>query len=67
MGAESLLRFRRVPMYSTAWILLAVLLAGLVLLACAGLLGLMSPDPSPANERLLMGPFRWLSPDPGAA
>lgn len=68
MGAESSLRFRRVLMpHGVAWISFAVLLAALALLAFAALLGLINPDPSPASEPLLMGPFRWLSEESGSA
>jgi hypothetical protein len=63
MGAESSLRSRPGQMpHGAAWILLAALLVALGLLAFAVLLGLMNPDPSPANETLLTGPFRWPPP-----
>lgn len=67
MGAESLLRSRPALLVrGAAWIFLAVLLVGLALLGFAVLLGLISPDPSPANEPQLMGPFRWLPRPPSA-
>lgn len=60
MGAESLLRFRRVSMpHAAVWISLVVLLVALGLLVSAVRLGLTSSNPSPGNESLLMGPFRW--------
>ena len=66
MGAESSLHFRLVPMLHVAgWISLVALLVALALLAYAVLLGLINPDPSPASEPLLMGPFRWLSEKSG--
>jgi hypothetical protein len=66
MGAESSPRFRPAPMpHVASWIWLVVLLLAMGLLAYAVLLGLISPDPSPASEPLL-GPFRWASQPPTA-
>lgn len=67
MGAESQLRFRPGrTLHTVAWISLAALLVALGLLAFVALLGLINPGPSPANEQLLTGPFRWASHPPGA-
>jgi hypothetical protein len=64
MGAVLSLRFRRalVPRAAVR-ISLVVLVGALGLLAFAAVLGLINPDPSPASERLLMGPFRWIPPE----
>jgi hypothetical protein len=67
MGAASLLRF--LPAHSprvAAWITLAALFVAVCLLAYAVLLGVTSPGHSPANEPVLMGPFRW-TPESAAA
>jgi hypothetical protein len=57
MYAESMPRFRRVPL-SRTWIAVGAvgLLVGLVLLAAGAVLAEVL---GPSAEPLLMGPFRW--------
>ena len=60
MGAASLLRF--LPGHSpwvVAWITLAALFVAVCLLAYAVLLGVTSQGHLPANDPVLLGPFRW--------
>ena len=60
MGAASSLHYHRVRTLRFAeWIFLAALLIALVLLVSAAFAGVTSPGHSPANEPVLMGPFRW--------
>ena len=61
MVAASLLHYLRVGSGTAGWVVLAIALIALGLLAYVVLAGVQTSDLSPADPQLL-GPFRWAKP-----